>query len=577
MPAVDAALAPPHSPAVLARGLHTIGVKLTLAIALVIVLGFGAIVVFYTQQQERNILLQNERAIVQVLESVNQGLQTVMITASADAARLFADNLKRVAGMDQINILRPDGMEAFRDNATIHQVNEYRDSFDFKPRASEDAHRVFTPDDEHFALAVRSQELVHFYYRQHDEQHLSFLLPIKNLARCKRCHGRDKEILGVLDVRSELSDVRRQVRQTWVQSIAVLAVSVTAILLVVILMLRRYIVQPIALVSHAMAQVAAGDLDHRIPVPGDDELSSLATSFNALAEELRQRRAGFAAEHNKLATILMSADEGIVVTDDSERIVLVNPAAERLLDKPSARIIDEGLQQLLGDPAHMDAVLRRAGGARGSGIFPCGQRQLAVDASTLLRADGAMQGRAVLLRDRTEALRLERRLRELSNTDPLTGLPNRRALDETLRQECGLALDQGRELAVLMFDIDHFKHFNDTHGHDQGDRVLKAFAQAARSCLREDLDTLCRYGGEEFTLVARDTPQAGGMVLAERIRAKIEALRVDGLQVTTSIGVAGLRECAVGAPGELVERADAALYVAKRSGRNRVCAAGAAP
>jgi hypothetical protein len=123
------------------RHLLSIGTKLTLAISLVIALGFGAIVYFYTQQQERNFLLQNERALNQVLDSVNQGLQTVMITASADVAQLYADKLKGVKDIEEIRILRPDGIEAFRDNATINQVNEYRDTIEFTPRPGEEVFR----------------------------------------------------------------------------------------------------------------------------------------------------------------------------------------------------------------------------------------------------------------------------------------------------------------------------------------------------------------------------------------------------------------------------------------------------
>ena len=103
--------------------LTSIGTKLTLVISLVIAVGFGSIVYFYTRQQEKNILLQNERAIQQVLDSVSQGLQTIMITASADVARLYADKLKDVKDIDEIRIVRPDGLEAFRDNETIRQIN----------------------------------------------------------------------------------------------------------------------------------------------------------------------------------------------------------------------------------------------------------------------------------------------------------------------------------------------------------------------------------------------------------------------------------------------------------------------
>ncbi len=551
----------------------SIGTKLTLAISLVIALGFGSIVYFYTQQQEKNLLLQNERALNKVLDSVNQGLQTVMITASADAAQLYADKLKGVKDIDEIRILRPDGLEAFRDNATIRQVNEYRDTIEFTPRPTEEAIRVFAANHENFRRAIRSQQMVYYYDTQHDESHLTFLLPIKNIARCKRCHGRDEEVIGVLEVRSSLDSVKAEVRRTWLQSLLVLGVALATALVVAAAVLRRYIVRPIEVVSKAMSRVAAGDLDQRIPVLGRDELSSLALSFNSLTEELRTRHAGFNAEHNKLQTILMSTDEGIVVTDGAGNIVLVNPAAERLLDKPSAEIIGAGLPHLFDDPERIESALERDGIVSTADIFIFRRRHLAVYASTLRGGDGDMLGHAVLIRDMTEEKRLEQRLRELSNTDPLTGLSNRRALDEALNQEFGLALEQGRDLVVMMFDIDHFKKFNDTYGHDQGDRVLKDFATVALSCVREDLDIFCRFGGEEFTLIARETSQEGGLILAERIRLAVAAMTVDGLHVTTSIGVAGIRESGASAPMQLIERADAALYEAKRAGRNRVAAA----
>jgi diguanylate cyclase (GGDEF)-like protein/PAS domain S-box-containing protein len=415
--------------------------------------------------------------------------------------------------------------------------------------------------------------MVYYYDVQHTDTHLTFLLPIKNIARCKRCHGRDQEVLGVLEVRSNLASVHEEVRRTWMQSLLVLALALAAALLVAAAVLRRYIVRPIEVVSLAMSRVAAGDLGQRIPVMGQDELSSLALSFNSLTEELRVRHAGFNAEHNKLQTILMSADEGIVVTDSGGRIVLVNPAAERLLDKSTAEIAAAGLLYLFDDPERVESALERGGIVSTSDIFIFHRRHLAVYASTLRGSDGNMLGHAVLIRNMTEQKRLEQRLRELSNTDPLTGLCNRRALDESLQQEFALALEQRRDLAVLMFDIDHFKKFNDTYGHDQGDRVLKEFAAVALSCVREDLDILCRYGGEEFTLIARETSQQGGLILAERIRSAVAAMTVDGLKVTTSIGVAGIRESGARAPGELIERADAALYEAKHAGRNRVAAA----
>lgn len=554
-------------------GLSSIGAKLTLAICSVIALGFGSIVFFYAKQQEKNILLQNERAFQQVLNSVSEGLQTVMITGSADVAELYADKLKGIKDVDDFRIVRTNGLEAFRDNETIHKVNQHRGEADFEPRPTEHEHRVFAADDANLVRAISTQRFVYYYHQQHGLEHLTFLLPIKNVKKCHRCHGKEREVLGVLEFRSALDTVREQVRQTWMQSLLVLAMALAAVLVVATVVLRRYIVRPIEVVSLAMAKVAAGDLNQNIPVIGRDELSLMALSFNKMTGELRDSYAGFNSEHNKLETILMGTDEGIVVTDGSGAVVLVNPAAEILLDKPAARIVEEGFLRLLDDPQRMECSLEHAGIAGTNDVFLYHQRFLAVYASTLKRTDGRMLGHAAIIRDMTKEKRLEQLLRELSNTDALTGLANRRALDETLAREFALAHEQGRELAVLMFDVDHFKKFNDSHGHDQGDRVLKAFAVTTRSYVREVLDTVCRYGGEEFMVIARETSQEGAVILAERIREGIEAMVVDGLRVTTSIGVAGIRETGAGTPGELIERADAALYDAKRSGRNRVTAA----
>ena len=180
-----------------------------------------------------------------------------------------------------------------------------------------------------------------------------------------------------------------------------------------------------------------------------------------------------------------------------------------------------------------------------------------------------MIGQAALLRNITEEKRLEERLRVLSSIDGLTGLLNRRILDETLDREVRRSVQHGNPLSVLMFDVDHFKKFNDTYGHDQGDRVLKAVAAKAKEGLRT-VDSACRYGGEEFVLILVETPLSGAMIVAERIRKAIEEMRVDGLQVTVSIGVAEVVELGIDSPGVLIESADAALYASKHAGRNRV-------
>ena len=155
--------------------------------------------------------------------------------------------------------------------------------------------------------------------------------------------------------------------------------------------------------------------------------------------------------------------------------------------------------------------------------------------------------------------------------DPLTGAGNRVALDKTLTREIELSKRHGQELSILMLDLDHFKLVNDEFGHSMGDRVLKEAAQCMTSCIRQT-DMCFRYGGEEFLIMLSNAEHAGALRIAERIRQSISALAFISdkgpLQITTSIGVATMN--LDDNMESLIQRADKALYQAKRSGRNRV-------
>ena len=176
-------------------------------------------------------------------------------------------------------------------------------------------------------------------------------------------------------------------------------------------------------------------------------------------------------------------------------------------------------------------------------------------------------------------LYLQERLRLQSIREPLTGLFNRRYLEEAMARELSRCVRRGLPLSLMMLDLDHFKAFNDVHGHAGGDALLAAFGQMLQEQTRGE-DIACRYGGEEFTLILPETDIAGAMQRAQAIRAGVEGMHVQYLgrelpKVTLSIGVAGL-------PGDgntseaLLRAADEALYRAKRNGRNRVERSGAA-
>lgn len=162
------------------------------------------------------------------------------------------------------------------------------------------------------------------------------------------------------------------------------------------------------------------------------------------------------------------------------------------------------------------------------------------------------------------------RLRELIRTDALTGIQNRRAFDENLRQAWNLSARIGQPLSVLMIDIDHFKAINDEDGHDAGDEALKSIAHALQANVRAT-DLVFRYGGEEFAVLLPATQLDAALLVAEKLRRAVAERSHNGRAITVSIGLAtdvahtpGLTEA------RLVQVADAALYRAKNAGRNRV-------
>lgn len=183
----------------------------------------------------------------------------------------------------------------------------------------------------------------------------------------------------------------------------------------------------------------------------------------------------------------------------------------------------------------------------------------------------------ILVEERTRALaEVNNKLELLSNTDGLTGIANRRSLDRLFAQEWNRAQRAGSPLALVMLDVDNFKHFNDHYGHLAGDDCLRALAQALVKAGRRAGELVARYGGEEFVVLLPDTSLPEAMEAAQRMQHEVWSLALPHAEtppgiVTFSLGVASLVPSKEHVPDDLVRQADAALYRAKASGRNCLC------
>lgn len=238
-------------------------------------------------------------------------------------------------------------------------------------------------------------------------------------------------------------------------------------------------------------------------------------------------------------------------------------------------IRDDGISR-----RHAEVRLREDGGfeivdlGSTNGVFLAGDR---IERRSLREGDKILLGRGTVLQflmlDPVDE-QFRRGMYESTVRDGLTGAFNRKHFDERLSSEISFAKRHGSSVSLLLFDLDRFKRVNDTWGHQAGDLVLKAVAEAVQDRLRGE-DLLARWGGEEFAVIARGIGSLGGLALGERLRREVEKLRIvtpegDHIPVTISVGVA----TATGQAGvdveELVARADRNLYLAKNKGRNRV-------
>jgi diguanylate cyclase (GGDEF)-like protein/PAS domain S-box-containing protein len=334
-------------------------------------------------------------------------------------------------------------------------------------------------------------------------------------------------------------------------------------------------------------------------------LTLLAGGLLLLLAALRQQRAQRrsaerAARRGDAIFRLIAEHSSDVVTclDADDGILYVSPAVAELVGHPAEALVGRPFLDAI-HPDDRDAVRRllgelRATGERATLAYRCPHRdgrEVWVETSfrQLRNPDTGLAEEIIastrdVTRHKLAADALNSTARELAvlaATDSLTGLGNRRRFDEVIAAEWLRARRDGSSLSLLMIDVDRFKSYNDTFGHRRGDEVLREVARVIRAHARRPADFPARYGGEEFALILPATEVEGAMLVAEDIRRGVAGLAIAHAGsprgvVSVSIGVAASLGDAQGAAETLVEAADAALYQAKRSGRDRTEVFGAA-
>jgi diguanylate cyclase (GGDEF)-like protein len=332
----------------------------------------------------------------------------------------------------------------------------------------------------------------------------------------------------------------------------------------------RAIVRTLARLADAAREIARGNLDQRVPVQGRDEFALLGQTFNEMAAQLQTRLDELERQRGRLRDVISRFGEALGATHDVDQLMrLVVETAIEATSASGGVIVGSGGELVrAGRPdegAEKIEVPLLAGQLNFGSLLLFGDDFTNEDRMTAV----SLASQAVVALDNA---RLHRIVERQALVDGLTGLANRRQCEETLGVELARIERFGGALALVVADLDWFKDVNDRFGHPAGDSVLREFAALLQDTVR-DVDLAARWGGEEFLLILPGTDADGGAHLAERIRAALAGrivLSADGtpIPITASFGVAATPPATTAA--ELFSAADAALYEAKRNGKNRV-------
>ncbi|MDD2717423.1 MAG: diguanylate cyclase [Candidatus Wallbacteria bacterium] len=410
-----------------------------------------------------------------------------------------------------------------------------------------------------------------------------------------------------------------------------LSVIIIILTFLIATLIARQFTRPIDSLVQGVTAVSKGDLDYRVTADTRDEIEFLASEFNIMAGKLKEKIGDLVSTNLKLD----QKNRELAYINRANHAIINYPDVSQLLSK-ILEIVIEAIGCEHGSIMLLEENLLRTKVVKWTGREIGLSENIVLQKNQGIAGRAVETGEAVLVNDVSEcdffrpyedqelnsncrnmlcvpltvenltigvinllnkkdrfsiedqklglslagevaiALR-NRQLYELAITDGLTGIYIHRYFQARLDEEMFRSRRFNTPLSLIMFDIDHFKNFNDRYGHQIGDIVLRHVAHTAKAAIRQEIDFISRYGGEEFAVVCPGTPYDGAVKLAERIRFSIETSAVSSaglqhsetLKVTCSFGVSSFTEKL--SKKELIELADSALYKAKEAGRNRVC------
>jgi diguanylate cyclase (GGDEF)-like protein/PAS domain S-box-containing protein len=376
---------------------------------------------------------------------------------------------------------------------------------------------------------------------------------------------------------------------------AIALAAMSAALLLALAFARWSLLKPIEALAGAAWRIGGGDLGAHAELGPRvaPELRTLAEAFNTMADRLAETRASLAESELHHRVLAESASDMITRFGPDFRRTYVSPASRELIGRDPSELVGQSPGGIVhpDDWPLLDATLNRPL-QRGEPTSRATYRAIHKDGRSIwLESIGRRlpggEGFVVVTRDVSARIELEEQLRAANDKlealvmeDGLTGLANRRCFDAALLQELRQAERARLPLAVAVIDVDHFKAYNDSYGHPAGDRCLQAVARAISGALRRAGDLAARWGGEEFVVLLPATGGSNAERVAETIRAAVRGLDLPhraGIEgrVTVSVGAASRGRVTADDGPDLIAAADAALYAAKQSGRNRVVLAAA--